>query len=469
MQQHWFCSRCGSMNRADADNCYKCRGRRATSTVRTTVVPRAKNVSVPSLGEDNLKIARAFMSSGRYTSSWQLGYLAGVTMMVAVILEVYLAVGLLVAVFLKGGFSFDALRGVAGLAGLLGAGAAGLSLVALIMLGVFLGLTSMNAPALGCGIPGYGPLRSALWPIETVLWVVWGVTSSRSMDQWFFKMAALPSGPDAATDNPPLLLWYMMGIHAVPSRSESRLIHIWAAEWGLVVCLFYVGIIALVLALCGIDPPLVVLLVIGSLIVPPMFLTLALIAIEIARRQRIREQWVLGELRAEATGTAAIGPSESPAPAPELRPEHTPQPSQPLQAEPAPTAGPGPQVAPPVLQTPTASRPSSVPVPTYRVGLTGEDPVVWSRPVERVARRDPDAVPHEELPVIWRQAIERSAPTRASQSGAGGDAAAGGEGADRAVIQPSAASISRYRVPQRGAPDRKPVEEPSDSESSEGS
>jgi hypothetical protein len=487
MQEFWFCANCKSMNRIDSEHCYKCRAPRARATLATAGVRKEGVVLTPGLDEDHRQVAWALMAGRHYISAWRLGYVTGALMILALAcLLVGLGLSIVIAIASGAtGDSTDSLPEITSAVGLLDLAALVLFVVTLITHSGFLCLTSMNAPALGCGTPRFGSLRSAVWSIEALLWVWWSIVCWNIWPYVLGRVSGLLCGPFAAIGKPKRLLQDLMDRLAVPGRSDSRLVAFWGAAWAMLVGMVYfvilgpllllatLFILILVIGLSGGTltpaPPeqvgvFALLLSLFLLLIPIVafaawFFTLARITIEMSRRQRIRERWVSGGLRKAMAGASAGGMSggASPGPVPGIGPQpgvpRRPAPAQPTyvvgqSAAPAPAARPTPQPGP---------RPINVPVPKYVVDQPGEAPVSWSRQVERVARPDPDVVPHDELPSAWLQAIERSTPAQAQQpaAGTGGQQA---ELSDRPVIQPSSANLSRYHVPQGGVGADRPAE-----------
>jgi hypothetical protein len=432
MQEFWYCDRCGSMNRADSGRCYKCRAGKANATAGTTTVLRQGYVAAPALDDENRGIARAYMSQGRYVSAWQIGYLTGFVTIVAVAFEaLYATIAVLHAISRSPGYAspkafpwFETPPAVLGLA------VAALVLVGLVLQGLFLCLTSMNSPALGSGTARFGPFRCAVWPLESVLWAVWGLGGLRAYDRWWARRLYLGDPLSSATDNPPRLLQDLLDRLWVPRRSGSGLVPLWGTAWAALVLIGYLLLFTLVLALIGTPLPFVVLLAIGSCDFAWCFITLARITFEMARRQHIREQWVLDNLRPATAGRPALvgrdggGTTLPPSP---VAPAPPPAPPSTL----GPASGP---VASPWRR--------STPIAIYKA--PGEE-ISWSRPVERVAS-PPESQALDQLPAAWQRAVEATAPVTAKGRQLPIEEQSP-ELSDRHVVQPSSSTIPRYRAP----------------------
>lgn len=437
MQEFWFCDRCGSMNRTDSGRCYKCLAGKANATAGTTTVLRHGYVAAPALDDENLGIARAYMSNGRYVSAWQIGYLTGfMTIMVVAVEAFYVAIALLRASSRSPGYSPDGFPWFETPPVVLGLVIVALVVVALVLQGLFLSLTSMNSPALGSGTASFGPFRCAVWPLESVLWAVWGLGGLRAYDRWWARHLDFADPLSSATANPPRLLKDLLDRLWVPGRSGSGLVSLWGTAWGALVLIGYALVFTLVLALIGTPLPFLVLLVLESCVFALCFITLARITFEMARRQHIREQWVLGDLR-----PATAGPSAGAQGGGETTRQPSPVAPAPPPAQPstlAPASGP---VASPWRR--------STPIAIYKAP---GDEISWSRPIERVASR-PESEAPDQLPAAWQRAVEATAPVTAKgrqmpiedQSP---------ELSDRHVILPSSSSIPRYRAP---FPDAEPL------------
>jgi len=407
MQEYWFCAACKSMNRAQDQRCYKCRAPKADTTLATVADRQQGVVLTPGLDEEHREVAWTLMFRQRYISAWKLGYVAAGLLFIALGAAVFATlVGVITVIRSRlDASTLDASQ-------LVTIGAAELIFLVVLLLAavvhsVFLYLTSMNAPALGSGSPRFDPIRAAFWWIESFLWglraalafvippflclaalglvgfalgivgLVFGLTLGLV---WAVCAFWLLGDPISSLGRPSRLLhdlWTRLG---VPGSPDSRIVTIWSAAWGTgcgvgcaVSAMIYIAIIAVVLAevaagLFGFDivpaPQSQIDLMAGiiDILVRVVFLAaeeialylLAMITIELSKRQRIREAWVLGGLadaNARAYSYAAVRDAnvqggalqQTWAPVP---PEQRPQPTQP--------AG---QPAQPGLATAPASRP----------------------------------------------------------------------------------------------------------------
>ncbi|HEX7612665.1 MAG TPA: hypothetical protein VF371_07800, partial [Candidatus Limnocylindrales bacterium] len=312
----------------------------------------------------------------------------------------------------------------------LGLAIVALVVVALFLQGLFLCLTSMNSPALGSGDAHFGPFRCAVWPLESLLWAVVGLGGLRAYDRWWARRLYLGDPLSAATNNPPLLLADLLDRLWVPGRSGSGLVSLWGTTWEGLVLTVYLLAFALVLALIGTPLPFLVLLALGSCVLAWCFITLARITFEMARRQHIREQWVLDKSQPATAGRQPVvgrdggGTTLRPSP---VAPAPPPAPPSTL----APASGP---VASPSRR--------STPIAIYKA--PGEE-ISWSRPIERVASR-PESDALDQLPAAWQRAVEATAPVTAKGWQMPIEEQPP-ELSDRHVIQPSSSTIPRYRAP----------------------
>ena len=450
MQEFWFCASCKSMNRADAKRCYKCRSLKEQATLATVGEKKQGVVLTPGLDDDHREIAWLLMSGRRYISAWRLGYIAGGLMMVALAVWTFNAITFAFYAALlmlnpngQAASAFDQNLAAIGLL---------LSLIGLswpisvILHSVFLGLTSMNSPALGSGAPRFGPIRSALWWIESLGWAVWGVlllgwpiyaiamlfipvylvasggilVGTILAIFWFFFVRwayGELGGPFSALGKPRRLLQDLMDRLGVPESSDSRLVSLWSGAWVTFVGTFYVLLLAplllllvvllvfLVTSLAGIQLTpapesqvrvfatltgvfiaTVLLLAYGTLL-----LATARITLELSRRQRVREEWVRSGTNPYGTGAAAQDPGPRgpvPQPAYQAQPVY-PQPGYPQPAYQAPPGYPPPagfeqQPAPGPLSGYSEPPPWSEPPQPRSAPQPFGEPVAWSRPVGRV-------------------------------------------------------------------------------------
>jgi hypothetical protein len=352
MQGYWFCDACKSMNRAGASVCYRCR-RPPTAASITSVRRQAGTVLTPGLDEEHRSVAWTLMARHRYFGAWRLGYVTAAALLMAVPATMLLS--------LIGAFLVIAHLGnrVAVLGNqmlpLYVYAAAGTMLATIILHSLFLGLASADAPALGCGDTRFGPLRGALWWIESYLWVLraglafvvpplmllFAVTFGGPVFGavlgfiWMAIVYALVGDPVSALAKPRRLLEDLLLRSAVPGSSGARTLTWWSLAWGTAQGVTYAACGAAYFALVA----MVVMNTVGSRLgsgslVPDangmnqvaIILTLLLaisravadavalillsvITVEISGNQRARERWVLSGLggRAAAGGDPAAG------------------------------------------------------------------------------------------------------------------------------------------------------------------
>jgi hypothetical protein len=456
MQEYWFCAACKSMNRADAKRCYKCRAPKEEATLATTAHRQQGVVLTPGLDDDHRAEAWTLMSSRRYTSAWRLGYVAaGMLVITLALLAMLTAVDFVV--LLAGGL-FDQSRTAThepdriqvAIVTVVAMSLVAFLLLTLVVHSVFLGLTSMNSAALGSGTPRFGAVRAGLWWLEALGWTIWGVLCLSVILYLIAKALRILGGPISAITKPRRLLQDLMDRLGVPGSSDSRLVGYWSMAWGtarginyamslaplILAAMFLFIFTALSVTGLGYTPAppgqvafyatlLVVLLTVGELVADGVALfLLARITWELASRQRVREEWVVSGLHAGNMGqqpTAAQQP-DSPAPVPY-----------------APTSQP---------QTPVGWAPRPV-----------DDPVVWSRQVERrvpqpwsapIAAPPPaGALPEVLLRAIGQPAAGEIRPNSAQPS----------EPAPP-LLRPSMSSLPRYGSPLDVVKPEPPAGEP---------
>jgi hypothetical protein len=330
-------------------------------------------------------------------------------------------------------------------------------------------------------------------------------------------------GPITSMGKPRRLHKDLMDRLGVPGMSDSRDVGIWAGAWATQRMIEYLSILGPLLlvalevfiwvgaAMLGIELHQVSAsdeAYYGSLIgavagfayvgsIAVGFVMLARISIQLSKRQRAREAWVVGGYRDSKARAAGLMPSPAFAKVPGVGPAPQaavpwpqplpgaagpgPQPlpgaagpgPQPLPgADPAfPRVGPvpspvgarpprpipGPDELPPDDMTPDWSRPvfsakvsfeAPPPAPGPRIPTSTTAPG-WDRAPQPFAQQPSTPMSAADLPLAWRRAVERPSNPEPAP-------------ADRPVIQPSAASLSRYRAPiaqpEPSTPDTRPAD-----------
>ena len=249
MQEFWFCSQCMSMNRASSRQCYKCRAPRQTATLATVSNRQEGVVLTPGLDEEHRDVAWALMAGQNYVSPVAVGYLATALIMLTAIAWVFLAtMGMILLVGNEGSVVSTVTDGQVHLFWV-GLAAFGVSLAATALVhGVFLGLASMNAAALGSGTPRYGMLRSGLWWVESFGWTIlaWLVLGGPYLGLALFSAPGMVLGvlwlavgwylmgnPISFLGRPRRLLDDLWGRLSVPgSGGDARTVSLWSLSWG---------------------------------------------------------------------------------------------------------------------------------------------------------------------------------------------------------------------------------------------
>lgn len=489
MQESWFCARCKSMNRAGSEQCYRCKARKSEATLATVSDRQQGVVLTPGLDDEHREIAWTLMFRQRYISAWKLGYLAAGLLIVTLALAVFADFTSLV-VFVANGSLDPALMKPPQIstlsAALLALGFVGL--VTAVIHSGFLGLTSMDAPALGSGSPRFDPVRAALWWIESALWAIrgglsfvvppllclfgiWlgGLVLGLGMGiVWAAVSFYMLGDPIANLGKPARLLHDLWNRLGVPGSSDSRIVTMWSAAWGTgrgveyaVSGLIFVAIIAFALIDfvaarfgMGLTPASqsqadVIFRLIGFLVLAIQgiadgigLLLLAQITIELSKRQRVREDWVLRgfdvakakaladarnrEAGFRATAAATEGSAATPVLSAGV-------------AAPMPAAG---FVAPPEAESPAAS--SSLATGS----VAGSD--APSRVAGSVAGSDAESpadgsvAPPEAAPVQPPLDVPHPGP----------------EVPPKKVIKPSSQAVSKYRTPTSKVEEDRPPESP---------
>jgi hypothetical protein len=343
MQGFWFCEACKSMNRADAERCYKCHAPRAGATMAMVHERRLKDVFVPEVDRLDRGRAAAMLAQHGYTPVWPLGWLSGALLFVAAVFEIGIVIA--IAAFLIPLASSNGSRLGDGWLVLVIASVAGwvvTMLAGAIVHSIFLGLTDTNVPPLGGGTPRFGPWRAAFWWIEAYLWTIraWFVVFGPLYVGFFLAgnvsfllgLVAIPAmygathmllgGPLYALQKPARLLEDLVRRLAMGDSGGSGLAGIWSGAWmsarliGLFSPLIYliIEIVAVVFLAASFQSDIgnprgivlaaaaAIILVLVVAMVADVVATFLLVRITFALSdaQRQRRRWVLA---------SAIGPS----------------------------------------------------------------------------------------------------------------------------------------------------------------
>lgn len=495
MQESWFCAQCKSMNRANAQQCYKCRALKAGATLATIAGRQHGVVLTPGLDEEHREVAWTLMFRQTYVSAWKIGYLAAALLFA--MLAVWLLIGAVTLVSVIHLFSTDQAdlgnQSHAPLlslfaAGLIGAGL--LAIVTVVVHSVFLYLTSVNASALGSGSPRFDPARAALWWIESALWAIRGslafvvppflaliavslvgpILGMGLGIVWFVCAFWALGDPVSCLDKPRRLLvdlWDRLGI---PGSADSRIVTLWSVAWGTGRGIEYAvsGVIYLfviVLSIIGFGASRiggeVTFAPAGQVALAQTLLTftvltvqivadgiglylLARITMELATRQRVREGWVLGGLdvaRMKASEEATTREAAARSSAGAGVAPWTPQPPLPVETLPAvpqpgaeAEAGPRPRPAGP---------PPAVPKPQEWQGTVQWPPAPKPDQPPSTPARPPFQPPEAsqlQPTGLWPE-MQPPPPEEDASTTASTDVA-------KPVIRPSSAGTPRYRSVQ---------------------
>ena len=477
MQEFWFCASCKSMNRANAPQCYRCKSRKTEATLATVANRQQDVVLTPGLDEEHREVAWTLMFRQKYISAWGLGYLAAGLILATLAVATFATVQAVVIIIIGGSFDSGGMN-VTQLA-LLRATVLVTVMLAILMVvvhSVFLCLTSMNAPGLGSGSPRFDPARAAVWWIESALWAIRGglafvippmlAVFGMLIGGLIFGLAIgmvwavcafwLLGDPITNLGKPKRLLQDLWDRLGVPGSPDSRIVTLWSVAWGtgrgveyavsamLFLAIIVLAFVGLLISLMGLEitpasqgqTELVARLT-TDLIVIVQFVAdgiglclLAQITIELAKRQRVREAWVLRGLD-DARAKAYAGSQMRDADAREAAARNA------------------------------AASPQSSSQPNYAPqGYAPQQPA-W------IATQIPGGSP---AAPAWAPIDQQSDPADPTGNQTfSGDAAEPAELAaeppsapDRTVIQPSSSAVGRYRAPVHGAEDARPVEAPSE-------
>ncbi|MGD0862629.1 MAG: hypothetical protein ABSA21_07690 [Candidatus Limnocylindrales bacterium] len=268
MQEFWFCEACKSMNRGDADKCYRCRAPKAHATMATVHERRLEGVMMPGVDQLEPGAARAMLAQHPYDVAWPYGYVSVALLILAMLFQIGFAIWWLAVLVTLHAPSLDTLGGYAFGGYTLGAGWSGFEQISLwgyvaasigaaVVHSVFLALTDTNVPALGGGQPRFGPAQAAAWWIEALGWA-WRA----NLTVWIPLYICLRSAEIVGGFGPLGVLGLMFGIALIwlsirllgsplyslrkPGRlledltrrlalrgsSDSGLASMWSAAWG---------------------------------------------------------------------------------------------------------------------------------------------------------------------------------------------------------------------------------------------
>jgi hypothetical protein len=356
MQQFWFCEGCKSMNRVSSDWCYRCGAPKATMTMATVNEAASGAVLTPQLDEEHREVAWALMARHSYTSAWGLGYFAAgllfLTVAVAVALfaaEVALMLSHRTLDPLSITIDPDSVQLTA-----LRTGAfafIGTAIAAVVAHSIFLALTSTNTAALGSGSARFSVERAAWWWIESYLWAIRaglafivppllcilaigliGIVPGLILGAvWFACAFAVLGDPISSLGKPKRLLEDLYGRLALKDSPDSRMVSLWAMAWGtargvsyavasgtyilllLLTVMQFIGYFAGFRLTSGSNAEInfVAILIRDIIVVTELvadgiaLILLARVTLELAHRQRVREEWVLSGVPLAEAGVAA--------------------------------------------------------------------------------------------------------------------------------------------------------------------
>jgi hypothetical protein len=382
MQEYWFCETCKSMNRGDADNCYRCRAPRARATMATIHERHLEGVMMPGFDKLEPGVARAMLAQHPYNPAWPYAYASVALLIPPIAFQVGLLlyeVAYLIALVAPDRYSMGATWSLV-LAICLGGFGASLVLAGVVH-SIFLGLTDMNVPSLGGGEPRFAPPRAFAWWIESGLWAlranltVWGplAIGLKSMEVvglfgLAFALMLLTvttryfHNPLYSLGKPARLLEDLIARLALRGSSDRGLASMWSGAWStarlidvITPLVVVVGAIVMVVAsfiqmtreAFGTAPAselnylssfytlaaLLVLLVVAEVVANIIaLLLLARITLSLSDSQRARRQWVVqsagrdGTLAGHAVGVTA--PATYPAAGSAARSPWTPPPPE---------------------------------------------------------------------------------------------------------------------------------------------
>jgi len=504
MQEFWFCEACKSMNRGDADHCYRCRAPRARATMATIHERHLADVMMPGVDKLEQGTARAMLAGYPYNDVGPMGYIAAAVLIPPILFQLgfllYEVANLVSLIapdryFLGAGWSL-LLQVCLGGYGLF-------VVIAAVIHSVFLALTNTNVPSLGGGTPRFGTPRAAGWWIEAALWAwranltVWipiylGIRSMEVLGLFglVFALALVwlavryLHNPMYSLQKPVRLLEDLTSRLALRGSSDGGLASMWSAAWGtarmvdvITPLLVVVGAIVMVLAAViqmtrtttG-SPPAselsfassvttlsaaLILIVVVEVVANIIALALlARLTLSLAHSQKVRRSWVVTSagwpsgVPPVGFPTAVVASAANPPAGPATRPPAIPAP---------PTAGPTPPTAPPqpppgpaVAQAPAPTEHAPESVPGAAPGAPAAEPKapLWIRTQAEFAgdySSAPEPEPEREPAAPEREPAgperEPAGPEREPSEPTPAES-------PRQVLRPSSSSLSRYGTPQ---------------------
>jgi len=487
MQEFWFCEACKSLNRGDADHCYRCRAPRARATMATIHERHLADVMMPGVDKLEQGTARAMLEGYPYTDVGPLGYIAAALLIPPILFQLgflLYEVALLISLIAPDRYFLGA--GWFLLAQVCLGGYGLFVVIAAVIHSVFLALTNMNVPSLGGGTPRFGTPRASAWWIEAALWAwranltVWiplyvGIRSMEVLGVFglVFALALLwlatryLHNPMYSLRKPGRLLEDLTSRLALRGSSDGGLASMWSAAWGTarmvdVITPLVVVVGAIVMVISAFiqmtrtttgSPPAselnfasslttlsAVLILIVMVEVVANVIALALLArltVSLSNSQKVRRNWVVTSAGwpsgvppvgfPAAVVASAANPPAGPAPRPPVIP------AQPVTEPPPPSPSEQPVPAPV-----PATAPATPPAPV------ADRPPLWIRTQAEFAGDYSSATP------------EPDDPTPSAES-------------PEPVLRPSSSSLSRYgkprppetiaQPPETIAPPQAPVEQ----------
>jgi hypothetical protein len=384
-------------------------------------------VLTPGLDEEHREVAWLLMARHGYTSAWRLGYAAAALLALVALAEIVFGLAYLGVCLGRREFGMPPEGDARYMAAAAPLAVVVISwLVTAVVHSIFLGLTDSNVPALGGGSPRFDPIRAGLWWIEATLWwmraalafvvpvflcllalILGGLIFGMVLAiVWVVVSVMLFGDPIKCLGKPGRLLGDLYLRLAVEGSSDTRIVTYWSLAWGIarglsyaVVVLFGVMVVATIPAriVGGLESAPADQSEVAFFLLDLFTVTIELVAeviamgllcqitLELSRRQRIREQWVLsGSHAAAATAAPSVAAPALVAPVPGSPARLMPGPQPYSAPAPAPAAD-GPTPASPPAAPPPADpviRPSTT-VPRY--GVPGD----WAGPNRQAPPRPP--------------------------------------------------------------------------------